>query len=216
MTIASLLFESQVLLALAALVVAGVGELALEETAAKITNRSNAMALLWDKFWAPLLRSSILLGFVILLYPLLFGVQVAPDFRLLIAENALRLSNLMGLLLLLSLFLPLAPFFARRQHYILPLQGILATAFVFSWLTNYLGVTASGPWPGIDPAIAIGVLIFVGHRAANRLAAWAGPMLDEALGVSGSTRITLNIGELLAQAPVILLYGFALGRQIAP
>jgi hypothetical protein len=103
----------------------------------------------------------------------------------------------------------------RRAALLLPLQGLIATAMLFSWYADYIGATAAGVWPGWPPLALILLFVVVGHRVAAWGARHLGRALDARYATVGLERLVLNAVELVAQAPVMLLYGYALGRQVA-
>ena len=58
-------------------------------------------------------------------------------------------------------------------------------------------------------------MILLGDRVASDIGQRCGYGLDKAFNTSGFDRVVPNAMELLAQAPVMLCYGIALGQQIA-
>lgn len=215
MSFAEILATPQVLLAVLFFTMVGAGEPFVEHRLNAAFEGNHAFHWMWEHFFAPLLRAATLVAFVWLAYPAIFGMQYAPAFEALLGDDTLRLNTLLGLLFLCTLLLPLFPLFARRVELVLPLQGLIATAAVFDWYTGYLGATAASIWPGMLPAALLLAIIVFGHRIAARVGQHAGHTLDERFATRGFERIVPNAIELLAQAPVMLLYGFALGRQIA-
>ena len=204
-----------VLLALLLFVAAGIAEPVLEYVLKRRLHGNAAFDWSWDRLIAPCLRAALIVAFVICAYPALFGVHQAPGVHQLLADDTLRLNNLIGILFLCTLLCPLLPVFHQHAGLLLSLQSVIATAVVFGWFTHYLGATAASAWPGLGPAAVLLGVIVVGNQIAGMLARELGTSLDSAFDTEGLDRITLNVMELLAQAPVILVYGYALGMQIA-
>ena len=163
----------------------------------------------------PFVRAAVIMAFVFLAYPSLFGLRHAPEIGRLLADESLRLNNLLGILFVCTLLLPLFPPFRKRTELIVPLQGIIATGAVFTWYTEYLGATAATVWPGLATALLIVCIVVFGHRLAARSGQRLGEVLDRTFNTTGFDRVVPNAMELLIQAPVILIYGYVLGRQIA-
>lgn len=169
----------------------------------------------WDNFFAPLLRAAMIIGFVMLAYPALFGLTVAPEIGALLLKDELRLNNLMGIMFIASIFLPMLPLLGRRPEFVLPLQGMLVTAIVFHWLADYLHITSARPWPGFNIVALIIGLAYLSYHAGITLGSYAGERLDRRFQTKGLDIVILRAVHMLAQAPVILIYGYALGRQLS-
>ena len=97
----------------------------------------------------------------------------------------------------------------------MPVQGCLACGYVFQWLTAYLGVTTATLWPGLDVALIMLLMSYFGHRLGRHLGKTAGDWIDHRYHTRGYDTVVLHVVELLAQIPVVLLFGYGLGRQIA-
>jgi uncharacterized membrane-anchored protein len=98
---------------------------------------------------------------------------------------------------------------------VLPMQGILATAFLFKWMTSYLMIDTIGLWPGIDIATAIVLTSYLAHRIGRRLGAHVGDSMDKVLERSGYDAVLTHVASLVAQLPVVVIYAAGLARQIA-
>ncbi|MGR8918087.1 MAG: hypothetical protein ACU85V_00605 [Gammaproteobacteria bacterium] len=177
------------------------------------SNRAWAWAV--EQLVEPMLRAAAVGGFVLLAYPALFGVRSAPDLSALVAQGSLRLSALFNVLFVLSLALPLLPALRHRAALAVPVQGLVATAMVFGWFTDYLGATAASWWPGTLAAGAVVAMAWISHRLAAEAGAALGRWADARWHTSGLDHIVPNALELLAQAPVMIYYGLVLGRQVA-
>lgn len=209
------LSSPRVLLAVLFLGVAGVLAGLLDLTRKHPGVASPAPASRRDHLFRPLLRAAIITCFVLLAYPALFGLRDAPPLGVLLAGDALRVNRLVGLSFLALLLLPMVSRFAAKSALLLPLQGLLATALVFGWFVHDLGVTAASVWPGTSTALVLAVYVFAGHRLALALGGMLGGTVDGQWPTRGGDQLVRSACETLVQAPVILLYGFALGQQVA-
>jgi len=163
----------------------------------------------------PLLRAACVVLFVYLAYPALFGLREAPALTSLLAAHEGGTSTVLGVAFLVALAAPMVPLLCRHPELVLPVQGMLATAFVFSWLTGYLHITSASVWPGIDVMVLVGIAAWLMHRLARYFGRLLGETADAAAGTRGYDRLVVHVVTLLAQLPVILIYSSALATQIA-
>ena len=215
MSFTEVLTTLDVLLALIFFAIAGVAEPFIEHRLNRMLEGNHPFRWSWDHLLAPFARAVVIVTFVFLAYPSVFGVRHAPELGQLLGEESLRVNNLLGVVFVCTFLLPVIPPFSRRTELIMPIQGLIATAAVFSWYTDYLGATAATAWPGFAPALLIVGLILLGDRLASDIGQRCGYGIDKAFNTSGFDRVVPNAVELLAQAPVMLCYGMALGQQIA-
>ncbi len=187
----------------------------LERRLEAIFNDNAPFHWFWEHLFNPLLRTILIIFFVLMIYPALFGLVEAPTVNQLLSDGHGRFNSIVGIVFFLTLALPLIPIFGRHPEFVMPLQGILATAVLFSWLVKYLGVTAASIWPGSIAALTILAFAYLTHRLAQIAASVSSQTLDTALNVRGMNLIVLRGVELIAQGPVVLLYGLALGQQIS-
>ena len=103
----------------------------------------------------------------------------------------------------------------KYPEFILPLQGCLAAGYFFFWLTTYLGITTASLWPGLDVLLAMLIVSYTGHRIGGHLGRLIGTWVDDRNATRGYDRVAVHVVELLAQIPVVILFGYGLGRQLA-
>lgn len=209
------LLNADVLNAIVIFVVFALAEPFVEKWLHDLLQTNPVFCFGWDHFFAPLLRAAAIVVFIYLAYPGLFGLQVAPTLAQLAASGETSPSDLLGIMFLVGLLLPIIPALNRHPEFVLPIQGALATAYVFAWLTRHLHITTATVWPANDILILMVLTSYLGHRLAQRLGERAGKRLDTHLHTSGFNTVTRHVVELLAQIPVILIYGYGLGRQVA-
>ncbi len=209
------MFDGQVLLAMGVYAVLAALEPCIEVFIERHFEANPPAHWCWEHLGIPLLRAACVVLFVCLAYPGLFGLRVAPDLQALLAAHEAGPSAVLGLAFLLALMVPVVPLLHRHPELVLPLQGMLATAFLFAWLADYLHMTAVSVWPGAD----VMMLVLIGAWLMNRLARFAGRALGETADTLANTRgydtLAVHIVTMLAQLPVILIYSTGLAVQIA-
>jgi hypothetical protein len=168
----------------------------------------------WDHVVIPLYRAAMMILFLLLAYPVIFAVEEAPAISALLSENDLRLDYLINLLFVVSLFFPLLPVIGNWHELILPLQGILASMMIFSWLAQNLSVTDYSFWPGWEVIMACLFFGILTHWAASHIASYIGQRLDRRFNVLDSGDLLAGGLILIMQSPVILIYSVGLGSQL--
>lgn len=168
----------------------------------------------WQHLGVPLMRAALVLGFVFLAYPALFGLREAPSLQALLAAHDAAPSTVLGVLYLIALLAPVLPLFHRHPELVLPLQGALAVAFVFHWLADYLHITVATAWPGPATALAMAGTAWLLHRVAMRVGEGVGAGIDGVRGTRGYDSLGAHVVTLLAQLPVVLIYSAGLGTQL--
>ncbi len=170
---------------------------------------------IWEHMGVPLMRAGLVLGFVYFSYPALFGLRDAPGIGVLLAADDARTSTVLLVLYVLALLAPVLPLFYSHPEFVLPLQGVLATSFLFKWMTSYLGITAVSVWPGIDLALVMVLTAYLAHRIGRRVGFHSGNMVDVISERRGFDALLTHVITLQVQLPVIVIYAAGLGRQIA-
>jgi hypothetical protein len=167
----------------------------------------------WDHLYAPMLRAAILLAFLLIAYPTIYGLSEAPPLLSVLFAGEGRFGQLLGVLFLLSLVLPLVPVAGALPGLMLPIQGVAGTALLFSWLGQALGVTQLSYWPGArDGALMVAVSFAAYWLAKGCVAALQG--IATRWNVADLDELAFEAVLLLFQAPAIVLYSASLGRQL--
>ena len=169
----------------------------------------------WDHVALPLARAGLLILFILLAYPVLFGTQTAPSLETLFAADAMRVNYLINLAFVITLLLPLIPVIGTRPAWIMPLQGIAACALLFSWLATEQGLEKVSYWPGANILALIAVIAIATYWLAIFLSRQVGQYLDAAFEVTGSSVLVFEATVLVFQTPALLLFSLALGKQLA-
>lgn len=173
------------------------------------------MMSLWGSVTIPLYRAFLIGLFVFISYPIIFGITEAPSISNLISAEEGRINSVINVLFLMSLFFPLIPVIGKQIELILPLQVIACCIMVFSWLVQTTEVTEYSYWPGFATVFLIILLAVFTHWLANHLASALGQEFDKKFNVDGCQEIIGRAVILFMQAPAILLYSAALGKQIS-
>lgn len=170
-------------------------------------------AWLAEHFYLPLARLFTMLVFIGFAYPALFGLRDAPGILMLLDADPQRMSRLINLGFMLSLLLPLLPVLGRLPSLVLPAQGLLAAALLFSWLAQARGVDVT-LWPGGYRAGLILVWLILGQR----LALWTAQHFSDGwrtqTGNGDRARLYYETVILFFQMPAILLYTLGLSEQL--
>ena len=168
----------------------------------------------WEHIARPLLRALLMMIFIGLAYPVIFGVSEAPPLFDLLSGGNHRLNLLLNLMFLVTLGFPMLPLLGKQDELILPVQAILACSLLFSWLAAHRGLPDIHYWPGLLPVLFILIIAFITHWLANYLSHHAGHFVDEKLGLAESSDLLSRAFILFMQSPAILLYSSALGKQL--
>lgn len=213
MSVTQALLSPRILGALAAY---GALSLALAWVIARVAANAGggAMGWLWTHLYAPMLRAAAVGAFLLLAYPALFGLAAAPPLGELFTSGEHRLSHFMGLLVLVSLALPLMAAGPLATALVLPLQGIAASALLLAWTGAHDPDLAVSYWPGTGAAAAILAVAVAGYWLAERfldLLGWAGQRALDTMDLDVAFR---EGGVLLFQVPAILIYTLATGARL--
>lgn len=211
----SAMFDGRVLMAMGAYALLAATEPFLEQWIERACGDNPPALWFLEHLGLPFLRAACVIVFVYLAYPALFGLREAPALGALLAAHAGATSTLLGLAFLVALFAPVLPLLCRHPEFVLPIQGMLATALLFDWLTEWLHMTAVPPWPGTDVMLLAGGLAWAMHRLARHLGRVIGDTADAASGRSGYDVLAVHVVTMIAQLPVILVYGTGLAARIA-
>lgn len=168
----------------------------------------------WDHIGMPLLQACLIVLFIIISYPVIYGVREAPGIIDLISQKELRLNNLINLIFILTLLFPLLPVIGEWRELIFPMQGIAACMMIFSWLAVYQDLESYSFWPGPEILIYCIVLALITHELAMKLAEVIGHKYDQAFNVTDSGELFAQCLILFMQSPVILLFSLGLGKQL--
>ena len=169
----------------------------------------------WEHVGMPLLRAALMLIFILLAYPALFGLPEAPALGDLLTRDPLRVNYLLNLLFIITLLFPLIPALGEWDELVLPVQGIAASMLLFSWLAEAAGAGPVHYWPGWENAVIMLLLAMATHWLAVGVAAAAGEEVDRSLNVENAGELLARALVLFLQYPVIVVFCHGLGKQLA-
>ena len=192
-------------IAIAFFLVASIAMIAVEQRLLRLADTDPGIHWLSDHIYIPLLRTLVVLGFVALAYPALFGITTAPPLPALLGGG--RADLVITAAFAASLVLPLLPFMERLPGAIMTAQGILACCLLAGWLAQAGGL-APRLWTGWVVVVQVIAILLAGKLLGRAIVRFYVPR--RALRFAP----IIEEGARLASAiPAISLYSFALGRQ---
>lgn len=162
----------------------------------------------------PLARAAVLIVFVLIAYPAVFGLTQAPAWTDLLGAETGRLQTLLNWVFLASLLLPLLPLIGTMPTLILPIQGMVACALLFSWLAQWQGLGSVSPWPDGQTLGLVVLTAGLTHGLARLGARPAGAWINRRFDLSDGEAVAFEGLILLGQVPLLLLYGLNLGPRL--
>lgn len=169
----------------------------------------------WEQIAVPLADVLLILLFIFLAYPVIFGLHDTPSILQLLSAGDLRVNRLINSLFLVTLFFPLLPVVGRWIELILPLQGIAASMLLFTWLAVESGIENVNYWPGLSNIILIILIAVITHWGSIYIATFLGEKINERFNVLKSEVLVAHCLIVLMQSPAILIYSSGLGKQLA-
>lgn len=168
----------------------------------------------WDKIGIPLLRTFLIIGFILLIYPINFGIVSAPSINELLSIDDMRSSFLINIIFLLTFLFPLIPVIGKWEELIIPLQGIMASMIIFSWLCENLKIENYILFPDAKTIGLIILISIITHWLAKYFADHFGNYFDKFFHREGFKVLIFKGVILVMQSPVIFIFGVYLGKQI--
>ncbi len=214
MTLSHLLFHQQTIFAIFIYCVSVIISLTIFAYVQDISNNL-LTRFLWDKIGLPFIMALLMIGFILLVYPLNFGIDSAPSINELLSVDNKRTDFLINMIFLLTFFFPLIPVIGKWEELIIPLQGILASMIIFRWLCQGTGIEKYSLFPDFKTIGFILIMSMVTHWLAKYFAANLGEYLDKLYNREGFQVLTFKAVVLIMQSPVIFIYGTYLGKQIS-
>jgi hypothetical protein len=102
----------------------------------------------------------------------------------------------------------------KWEEFIIPLQGILASMIIFTWLCKSLNIETYTLFPDIKTITFIFIISFFTHKLAIYAAEHIGTYLDELYDREGFKIFVFRGIILIMQSPVIFIFGLYLGKQL--
>ena len=176
--------------------------------------QNSILELAWDKVGMPLYRAFVIVIFVMISYPTIFGLLEAPHIFDLVIIGDGKITRVINILFILGFALPFIPVLGKHTNIVLLLQSLLCCMFVFSWLADHLGAHNIHYFPDMNIALIIAILAVASSYLANWLSLEFGEKLNKRFHLEGCEQLIAPTIALFIQAPIILLYSSSLGRQL--
>lgn len=174
----------------------------------------NSLQYFWDKIGMPVLRTFLLLLFIYLVYPINFGITEAPPFKDIVLTDRSRFDLLFNILFLVTFIYPLIPIIGKADAMMIPLQGIVASMLLFSWLHKQYNLQDYSLFPSAGVLVVIVIIALAGYILARFIAANLGAWLDKQFHREGYEILVFQAVVMIMQSPIIFIYGHALGKQL--
>jgi type III secretory pathway component EscS len=175
---------------------------------------NNFLQLCWDKIGMPLIRTFLLIGFILLIYPINFGLDAAPSINELLSVDDKRSSFLINMIFLLTFIFPFIPLLGKLDEFTIPLQGILCSMIIFSWLCQGLNIQDYSLFPDFKVLALIIFMSVATHWLAKHVSEYTGDYLNKLFHREGFKTLSFKAFVLIMQCPVIFIFGIYLGKQI--
>jgi hypothetical protein len=175
---------------------------------------NNFLQLCWEKISIPLIRAFLIIGFILLIYPINFGLDAAPSINDLLSVDDKRSSFLINMIFLLTFLFPLIPLLGKLDEFTIPLQGILCSMIIFNWLCQGLEIQGYSLFPDFKILVLIILMSIATHWLAKHVSEYTGYYLDKLFHREGFKTLSFKAVILIMQCPVIFIFGISLGKQL--
>lgn len=169
---------------------------------------------LLESIHIPLLQAGAVLLFLLMAYPLLFGLNDGPPVEGLLHQDKRRFGLILGAIFFIGLLAPLLRI-PNVAALVLPVQGIVASALLFSWAADSLGLENYSVLPGGLATVSILVLAVTTYSAAAYMAEMLESGSQELFERSGIHTLLSDGLILVMQLPCILVYTLSVGEQLS-
>ena len=157
----------------------------------------------------PFIHVVLLVAYIYLCYPIIFGIEHAPELSELLDQRSGRTMKLINIVFIVSVILPLLPIIGRFSSVILSLQAITASAVIYTWLSEAMSYQYT-IIPGIRTLLLIIGLSLLAGIAAKWLDSLLAPDLNKKFHTEGWGRIIQRSTVMLFQVPILLVYTLSL------
>lgn len=214
MSVIDILFSSTVVLAIAVFVLICIATEIIGQKVLNIFEDHPVSEFIFDKFLIPLARAVGLMIFILLCYPILYGITDAPPLSQLLSEGSLRTNTLMNVMFIVPLLFSLIPVIGSLPALVLPVQGIAGSSLVFSWMQGAMKVQNIQYIPSGITVLVIILLAILTHAGARWLSHHLSENINRIFQIDDGHKIAYRIVIVAAQMPVILIYTQGLGAQL--
>jgi hypothetical protein len=176
---------------------------------------NNFSSFCWEKIGLSFIKTLLIIGFILVVYPINYGLETAPSITELLNKEETRSNFLINIIFLLTFFYPLIPIIGKWEEFIIPLQGVFASMIIFIWLCSGTGIDNYKLFPDLKTIIIILLISFVSHWIAKHLSVHIGEYFDKLYNREGFQILIFKAVILIMQSPVVFIYGLYLGNQIS-
>ncbi|MEM7026613.1 MAG: hypothetical protein AAF410_00125 [Pseudomonadota bacterium] len=173
-----------------------------------------SMQYIWNKIGMPIVRALLLMLFILLAYPVSFGLERAPALSELMNVESERMNIMFNLLFLITFIYPIVPIIGKADALMIPLQGMIALIILFYWLAEKVALKEYSLLPDPGTGSIIIVLCALTYFFAKHISIFLGQWLDNTFHREGYQVLVFHAVIMIMQTPVIYLYGHALGKQL--
>lgn len=170
---------------------------------------------IFERTLVPFARAGALMIFMLIAYPLLFGIAQAPPIVDLLLAGPNRISTLINILFIIPLFFPVIPVAGQIPALLLPIQGIAGSTLIFTWMQAALDVDDIQYLPSLSVFVIIIIYAIVAHYLAVKLAEPISEKINTQINTADAEKIVYRILIVVAQLPTILFYTIGLGNQVS-
>jgi len=175
---------------------------------------TGASEWIFEHIFIPLARAIGLMIFILLSYPILFGIHEAPALSELLFSGSGRINTLMNVIFVLPLLFSLIPILGNIPALILPIQAIAGASLIFSWMQAAISNQSVHYFPKFSVFLIIVLLAILSHGIALWASHLASSFVNRKLYIDDGQKIIYRIVILAIQLPVILIYMRGLGMQL--
>ena len=214
MSIIDILLNAKVIIATLVFVLICIATEFLGQRILNIFEQVTVSEFIFEKFLIPLARALGLMVFILLCYPVLFGLTEAPPLSQLLSTGSLRSNTLMNVMFIVPLLFSLIPIVGSIPALILPVQGIAGSSLAFSWMQGALKVEQIQYLPDGATILFIILLAIVTHTVARWISLHISENINRKFNLDDGHKIAYRIVVVAAQMPVIIIYTQGLGSQL--
>jgi len=215
MSVIDILFSREILFAIFFFVIISIATEFLGQRILDFFSEVAVTEYIFEKFMIPLARAVGSMIFILLCYPVLFGLADAPALTQLMSTGSMRTSTLMNVLFIVPLLFSLIPVVGSIPALLLPVQAIAGASLVFSWMQGALKINEIHYIPEYPTILVIIFLAIVSHTIARWLSLQVSEYINHKFSIDDGQKIAYRIIIVAAQMPVILIYTQGLGTQLS-
>lgn len=159
-----------------------------------------------EHFGIPLLHALSMIVFIIILYPVLFGLEPLPTVSDLLADGEGRIQHMVNWVFVIALLLPMIPLLGPRIEIVLPVQGLVVLVILSRWLMQYLDLKDASLIPDASTLGAMVLTGVIGSYLTVFITQHLGRWIDDQFDVHHGGTLIYPMLALVMQTPTLALY----------